>query len=67
MSSDNAIQAVIDAGALNVPDVEGFTTMMNGALEHLSVWIAQTESPTRLKTAKALINRFLTLHCEQSM
>lgn len=62
-----AVQAVVDAGELEVADVEGFATMINGALEHLAVWTAQMESPTRLETAKALINQVLTLHRKQSM
>ncbi|MEO0491220.1 MAG: TetR/AcrR family transcriptional regulator [Cyanobacteria bacterium P01_A01_bin.123] len=63
----SAIQAVVDAGELTISDVEGFAMMMNGALEHLAVWIAQAESPTRLQTAKALVDRFLILHREGSI
>ncbi|MBP0020726.1 MAG: TetR/AcrR family transcriptional regulator [Cyanobacteria bacterium SBLK] len=57
-----AIQAVVDAGELEVPDVEGFTMMINGALEYLANWIMQIDSPERLEMAKTLTTQLLTLY-----
>ncbi|MEM8641795.1 MAG: TetR/AcrR family transcriptional regulator [Cyanobacteria bacterium P01_G01_bin.54] len=54
------VQAVVAAGELDPPDVEGFTMMLNGALESLAAWIAQTGEPGRLATAKLLAEQFLT-------
>lgn len=56
------IQAVVDAGELDVPDVEGFTMMVNGALEHLANWVALTGSSERLEMAKTLTTQLLTLY-----
>ncbi|MEM9541620.1 MAG: TetR/AcrR family transcriptional regulator [Cyanobacteria bacterium P01_E01_bin.42] len=56
------IQAMVDAGELEVPDVEGFSMMINGALEHLANWIAQTDSPERVEMAKTLVTQLLTFY-----
>jgi AcrR family transcriptional regulator len=56
------VQAVVAAGELDVPDVEGFTIMVNGALESLASWSAQTDSPERLETAKLLSEQLLDSH-----
>lgn len=58
----DAVQAVVDAGELEVPDVEGFAVMVNGALDHLAAWTAKTDTSKRLKIAKVLAEQFLTLH-----
>ena len=58
----DAVQTVVDAGELEVSDVEGFAVMVNGALDHLAAWIAKTDTSNRLKIAKVLAEQFLTLH-----
>ncbi len=57
-----AVQAVVDTGELEVPNVEGFTMMLNGALDQLAAWVAQTESAERVKAAKIMTKQLLTLH-----
>jgi AcrR family transcriptional regulator len=58
----NAVHAAVNAGELEVPDVEGFTMMINGALDQLAAWVAQTESAERVKTAKVMAKELLTLY-----
>ncbi len=57
-----AIQAVVDTGELDPPDVEGFAMMINGALDQLAAWTAQSESSERLTKAKLMVERLLALH-----
>lgn len=57
-----AIEVVVEAGELDVADVEGFTMMVSGALERLADWVAQTGAPERLETAKILATQLLNLH-----
>jgi AcrR family transcriptional regulator len=57
-----AIQRSVAAGKLSTIDVEGFTHLVNGALNELAGWVAQSNDPKRLKTAQELIEKLLTLH-----
>lgn len=58
----NAIQSVVEAGELEVLSIEGFAMMLNGALDQLAAWVAQTESVERVKAAKIMTKQLLTLH-----
>ena len=61
-----AVQTAVEAGELDIPDVEGFAMMLNGALEHLAAWTTQTGSSERLEIAKTLVEQLLTLHRKAS-
>ena len=56
------IQLTVHQGMLNTIDAEGFAHLLNGALNELAVWVAQSDDPERLKTAQQLVDRLLTLH-----
>lgn len=57
-----SVQTLADGGEIETPNVEAFAMMINGALEQLAAWTAQTESSDRLETAKMLAKELLTLH-----
>lgn len=57
-----AIQIAVEEGDLNVIDAEGFAHLVNGALNELAAWVAQSDDPARLKTAQQLVERLLILH-----
>lgn len=57
------IQMAVDQGQLAVVDVEGFSHLINGALNELAAWIAQADAdPQRLFTAQALVKTLLEQH-----
>ncbi|MEM9510745.1 MAG: TetR/AcrR family transcriptional regulator [Cyanobacteria bacterium P01_E01_bin.35] len=56
----NAIMVVEQEGKLKILDTEGFARMVNGSLNELAAWIAQTKDIERLKIAQALIENLLT-------
>ncbi|WP_008319546.1 TetR/AcrR family transcriptional regulator [Leptolyngbya sp. PCC 6406] len=56
------IQMAMDEGQLQVIDGEGFAHVVNGALNELAAWVAQSESPQRLKTAQQLVEALLIRH-----
>lgn len=57
-----SIQRVVDEGKLSTIDAEGFAHLVNGALNELAAWVAQSSDPERLKTAQQLIEILLTRH-----
>ncbi|MCC3421491.1 MAG: TetR/AcrR family transcriptional regulator [Microcoleus sp. PH2017_29_MFU_D_A] len=57
-----AIQIAVKEGKLNTIDVEGFAHLVNGSLNELAAWVAQSNDPKRLKTAQQLIETLLTRH-----
>jgi AcrR family transcriptional regulator len=57
-----AIQIAVKEGKLNTIDVEGFAHLVNGSLNELAAWVAQSNDPKRLKTAQQLIETLLTQH-----
>ncbi|WAL62225.1 TetR/AcrR family transcriptional regulator [Thermocoleostomius sinensis] len=57
-----AIQTVVAQGKLNTIDAEGFAHLVNGALNELAAWIAQSNDPDRLKTAQQLVETLLIRH-----
>ena len=56
----NAIIVVEREGKLETLNIEGFAHLINGSLNELAAWIAQTNDPERLKAAQALIENLLT-------
>lgn len=57
-----SIQRVVDEEKLNTIDAEGFAHLVNGSLNELAVWVAQSDDPERLKTAQRLVETLLTRH-----
>ena len=57
-----SIELAVEQGQLNVVDAEGFSHLLNGALNELAAWVAKAESPERLATAKILVNALLEQH-----
>ncbi len=57
-----SIQLVVAEGDLKVVDAEGFAHLVNGALNELAAWVAQSEDPQRLETAQQLIEALLIRH-----
>jgi AcrR family transcriptional regulator len=62
----HAIQRVVQEGQLNTIDVEGFAHLVNGALNELAAWVARSDDPKRLETAKRLVATLLTQHQNRS-
>ena len=57
-----SIQLAVQEGELDVVDAEGFAHLVNGSLNELAAWVAQSEDPQRLATAQALVEALLTRH-----
>ncbi|MBW4527775.1 MAG: TetR/AcrR family transcriptional regulator [Phormidium tanganyikae FI6-MK23] len=57
-----SIQTVAEQGKLNTIDTEGFAHLVNGSLNELATWVAQSSDPERLKTAQKLVEILLTRH-----
>ncbi|MGB3519128.1 MAG: TetR/AcrR family transcriptional regulator [Elainellaceae cyanobacterium] len=57
-----SIQMAVADGELQVVDAEGFAHLVNGALNELAAWVAQSEDPQRLQTAQQLIAALLLRH-----
>lgn len=60
-----SILEVTQQGKLSTIDAEGFAHLVNGALNELAAWVAQSNDPERLKTAQKLIETLLTHHQNQ--
>jgi AcrR family transcriptional regulator len=58
-----SIQTVMQQGQLNAIDAEGFAHLVNGSLNELAAWVAQ--SPERLPTAQKLIEALLLRHQDE--
>lgn len=56
------IERVVSEGKLETIDAEGFAHLVNGSLNELAAWVAQSEDPERLKTAQKLVETLLTRH-----
>ena len=56
------VQLMVKRGQLDVVDAEGFSHMLNGALNELAAWVAQSPDSTRLQTAQALVKALLERH-----
>ncbi|NEP18892.1 MAG: TetR/AcrR family transcriptional regulator [Leptolyngbya sp. SIO4C1] len=57
-----SIQIAVDEGQLTTIDAEGFAHLVNGSLNELAAWVAQSNNPERLETAQYLIETLLTRH-----
>jgi AcrR family transcriptional regulator len=57
-----SIQIAVTEGKLNTIDAECFAHLVNGALNELATWVAQSNDPQRLKTAQQSIETLLTRH-----
>lgn len=57
-----SIQIAVNEGELSTIDAEGFAHLVNGSLNDLAAWIAQSDDPNRLKTAQSLVGTLLMLH-----
>ncbi|MGP1387848.1 MAG: TetR/AcrR family transcriptional regulator [Thainema sp.] len=57
-----SIQLAVTEGQLNVIDAEGFAHLVNGSLNELAAWVAQSDDPQRLQTAQQLIEALLIRH-----
>jgi AcrR family transcriptional regulator len=57
-----SIQIAVAEGKLNTIDPECFAHLVNGALNELATWVAQSNDPQRLKTAQQSIEMLLTRH-----
>jgi AcrR family transcriptional regulator len=60
-----SIQIAVDEGKLNTIDAEGFAHLVNGSLNELAAWVAQSNDPERLKTAQCLVETLLMRHQSQ--
>ncbi len=56
------IQIAVNEGKLNTIDAEGFAHLINGSLNELAGWVAQSDDPERLKTAQQLVETLLNKH-----
>lgn len=57
-----SIRRVVDERKLRTIDVEGFAHLVNGSLNELAAWVAQSDDPKRLETAQKLIETLLIRH-----
>ena len=55
----NSIYGLVEAGQLATIDVEGFSHLVNGALNELAAWVARGEGMDRLETAQTLVENLL--------
>ncbi|MEO1131665.1 MAG: TetR/AcrR family transcriptional regulator [Cyanobacteria bacterium J06639_1] len=58
----DSIQTAVSKGQLKTTDAEGFAHLVNGALNELAAWVAQSDDPERLKTARELTEALLDRH-----
>ncbi len=56
----DSIYGLVDAGQLATIDAEGFSHLVNGALNELVAWVAQGDGAGRLETAQKLVENLLT-------
>jgi len=57
-----SIQIAVNEGELKTIDAEGFAHLVNGSLNDLAAWVAQSDDPNRLKTAQSLVETLLMRH-----
>ena len=57
-----SIQIAVTEGELSTIDAEGFAHLVNGSLNDLAAWVAQSDDPQRLKTAQSLVETLLMRH-----
>jgi len=59
------IRLAVEDGTLETISAEGFAHLVNGSLNELAMWVAQSDEPNRLQTAQALIKTLLNQHRKQ--
>ncbi|MBD1868973.1 TetR/AcrR family transcriptional regulator [Cyanobacteria bacterium FACHB-471] len=57
-----SIQIAVIEGELNTIDAEGFAHLVNGSLNDLAAWVAQSNDTNRLKIAQSLVATLLERH-----
>lgn len=57
-----SIQIAVTDGELNTINAEGFAHLVNGSLNDLAAWVAQSNDPNHLKTAQSLVETLLMRH-----
>lgn len=57
-----SIQIAVNECELCTIDAEGFAHLVNGSLNDLAAWVAQSDDPDRLKTAQSLVETLLMRH-----
>lgn len=57
-----SIEIAVTDGDLNTINAEGFAHLVNGSLNDLAAWVAQSNDPNHLKTAQSLIETLLMRH-----
>ncbi|NEQ32388.1 MAG: TetR/AcrR family transcriptional regulator [Leptolyngbya sp. SIO4C5] len=57
-----SIQVAVGEGQLSTINAEGFAHLVNGSLNELAAWVAQSDDPERLKIAQCLVETLLTRH-----
>lgn len=57
-----SIRLAVAEGDLDVIDAEGFAHLVNGALNELAAWVAQSDDAQRLHTAQQLVEALLNRH-----
>ncbi|MDX2270528.1 MAG: TetR/AcrR family transcriptional regulator [Cyanobacteriota bacterium] len=57
-----SIQIAVIEGELNTIDSEGFAHLVNGSLNDLAAWVAQSNDPNQLKIAQSLVETLLERH-----
>jgi AcrR family transcriptional regulator len=57
-----SIQTVVNQGKMNTANTEGFAHLVNGALNELAAWVAESNDPERLKIAQNLVETLLIRH-----
>ncbi|MEM8605232.1 MAG: TetR/AcrR family transcriptional regulator [Cyanobacteria bacterium P01_H01_bin.121] len=57
-----SIQGLHATGQLNTPHAEGFAHSINGALNELAAWVAQSSESDRLQIAQSLVETLLAPH-----
>lgn len=57
-----SIEIAVAEGQLNTINAEGFAHLVNGSLNELAAWVAQSGDPERLKTAQSLVETLLMQH-----
>ncbi len=58
----NSIYGLVEAEQLATVDAEGFSHLVNGALNELAAWVAQGDGAGRLETAQSLVKALLVQH-----
>jgi AcrR family transcriptional regulator len=57
-----SIQIAVNEGKLIAIDAECFAHLVNGALNELAMWVAQSDDPKRLQTAQKSVETLLVRH-----